>query len=494
MARSPGRQALARRRVLDYVRRLGLRRAAERLDTTTKELRRWLSTSIPASKLSAAIGLGKPGGKFVFLKGSRLTDLIKKHGLSHASRLTGIPGRELAELAKKRPGSAVKLDRDRLRQLNAKKGREKLAELLGVKPGQVDRANKPPIPKTTKRLKKFVDSYGDEATASFLGVSLRQLNHWLKKGIPRSWEGDVSQILGRTSSEGPDEQALKKGRPPVPTLDRTIASARRKVEAWNKKAPSRYHIRLGDIERWVRLGIFEQKLAAIKAAHATTRKPGKPTKRKPAPPRPPETPIVPPGAGVPKPPRHPPGEKPPRPPRPGPPRPPGRPPRKPPGPPPSQISAEKKRNFHQARIEAMTEGRYPVPQAPWSLIQSWKLMNRRGIHVYRKVEKFVHEIDLNKLGDQVVTLARRVWARLPGDNPIMTVKFTFAAMGDGNPFYPDGFIEGNDVNFFSRKVAIYYEWEIERLIRSLLREIWEVDAEQAMLFLEYYEIVKSLPL
>ncbi len=470
------RQLLARRKTLDYVKRLGLRKAARRLEAPVRDLRRWLDEGFPKEKIEAALGLGKPGGTYVYVKGSKLADLIKQRGSRSAATITGIPGKDLAALVKKNPRSAVKLRREALLKLTKKKGAEKTAEILGTKLRNVTRAKQPPLTEATLRLKKFVDTYGAEAASSFLGVTGRQLDGWLKKGIPRSWEADIGRIVGKRSI--PTEEAVKAARPPV---DKAVAEARKKALAWNKKVPGRFRIRLTDAERWAKLGNFNERFESAQRAYEASKNPGKPKKPKPAPPQAPPRPIIPPGALPPKPPAPPP-EPPTKPPKP---------PKKPPDTPPP-LDQEWRSNFLQARAEAFINGEYPKPPIPWNLVKRWALYSRNGIHTFRKVEKFVHELDLGKLGEVIIALCRKMWDLLHGKGELMSVRFTFSILGVGNPFYPEGFHEENRVTFPSRQPQVSTKEEIVREIMAIMEEIYYVDTNITPLFLEYYEVIKSV--
>lgn len=475
------RQNLARRKTLEYVRRLGLRKAARRLDASVRDLRRWLDEGFPKNKLDAAIALGKPGGQFVDVKGTRLAALVKQRGLRVVAALTGLPGTEIKNIVAKRPGARVRFDRDRLKNVVTTKGADKLAATLGTKTQNINEANRLPLTEATLRLKRFVQHYGEDQAAAFLGVTKRQLATWAKKGVPATWETDLDQVLGKRADQGTDARQVAKRRTEK-QIAKAIAEARIKAGAWNGKVPRRFWITLKDAERWARLGVFNHKLNAARTALAASKKPQKPTKRRPPPPKAPPRPDLPTGitpAEV-----EPPGEKPPKPPKP---------PKQPPEPSVTEIAEGKKRDFLEARVEAFAEGRYPKPKAPWGRITRWKLINRQGIHVYKKVENFIHNIDLVRLGSELISVARKVWLSLEGPLQLMTIRFVFAGMGSGNPFYPDAFVEGDTVNFFFRNLRIYDPSEIIPLVQELLNEIYMVDAEYTMLFLEYVEVVKSIP-
>lgn len=492
------RQKLARGKSLDYVRRLGLRKAAAKLETSVATLRKWLQSSFPAEKLDIAIGLGKPGGAFSYVSGSKLDDLIKKKGLRGVAILTGVPQKEIVKL-KGKGKKRVRIRRDKLDVLLKKKGTKGVAEIFGTKTDAVRRASKIPITQATTRLKRFIAKWGPSKTASFLGISQKTLTAWTKKNIPTTWEELLNQKIGRRVDQGPQQGDVEKERPRA-EIEAEIKKAVEAASRWNKQAKERrFRISKKNAEKWARLGVFNQKLdaakqalAAAKKAPAKRTKPTKPPRK--APPRPTIPPeALPPGGLVTPPPagpgeggEEPPGgdeppEKPPKPPKS---------PKKPP-PPPGDLSEEFRAQFMQARAEAFFEGRYPKPAAPWNIYRKWKLIHRHGISVYKKIEKFVRDVDLDKLGTSIIDTAKKVWIKLvTTTSTMMTIRIVMAVMGEGNPFYPDAFIQGNKVNFIMRTIKIVNQYDIEPDVRSVMEEIYVVDNENP-LFLEYVQTTKS---
>lgn len=487
MARKPSkaalRQALAKRKALAYVRRLGLRKAANRLNAKVSELRNWLETRFPGAKLDPAIGLGTPGGLLVGIPGTGLQTAGKKLGWKKLSKLTGIPRKQLQTDAK-RAGRVV-FDRKKLRAAVQKIGHQKLAELLGTKPRAILVANKIPLTESARRLGKFTKKFGEKEAANYLGISPARLSRWVKTGIPSNWERNIVSAIGRRVEDFPDEEIVKAKKP---KLEKRIASALKKVSSWNKKTKKRrFRISKAQAEQWARLGTFEKNWKAIKEALATSKKKVKTTRPKPPPRKAPSKPVFPPGfKPAPKKKKFkPPGKEPKKP---------QKVPEVPPEKPLAAIPEEKKRNFLEARSEAFIEGRYPEPPVAWDILKSWSLINRQGVHVFRKVQKFVHELELDKIAEKIISDTQRVWEKLPGDDrAFLTVRMTFSVMGDGNPFYPDAFIDGDSVNFITRNIQIYDISEIEQEVRSIMQEIYMVDLEETMLFFEHYEIIKSIP-
>ncbi len=124
----------------------------------------------------------------------------------------------------------------------------------------------------------------------------------------------------------------------------------------------------------------------------------------------------------------------------------------------------------------------------------WRLVNRHGVHAFKKVDRFIHELDLVKLTKEIIALARKVWDKVVGDGRVfMLITLTFAVMGDGHPFYPDAFIESDRVNFVIRNLQIYDIKDIDREVAALIREIYEIDIQVSPLYLEHYEVSKSAP-
>lgn len=492
--RTAGRQALARRNVLDYVRRLGLRKAANKLSARVADLRRWLDEGFPTEKLDRAIGLATPGGTHVGVRGSSLATLVKQVGKKAAAELTGLAPKKLNETLKKTPGAKVVINRKKLASLVKKEGAKGAAAKLGAEERAIKGATRPVLTKQSRALGQFAKKNGVEATAAHLGISAKQLNAWITKGVPRAWESDVGAAIASTAGRAFNPKHKR-------NVEAEIRAALSRTKAWNRNKPKRSQIPLATAERWARLGVYENKYGAVRdaflAAKAAakkkpSKKPAKPTKR-PAPPPPvPPKPDIP-DVALPIPPTPPPGYQAP------PPAPP--PPPEPPRPP---LPEEWKQNFLQARYEAMLESQqgqrlpqrsYKPPPIPIGRIKEWKLVNRHGVHVFRRVNEFVSDLDLKKVGSEIARLALEVWKRLAtkDSRAFMLITLTFSVMGDGHPFYPDAFVEGDSVNFVIKNLQIYNDRSIDRDVRALMRDIYEIDSEVTPLYLEHYEISKSTP-
>jgi hypothetical protein len=469
--------------VVDYVRRLGLRKAANKLSVRVQDLRRWLDEGFPEEKLQRAIGLAKPGGTHVGVRGSSLATLVAQVGKRAASELTGLTTKQISETLKKTPATKVVIDRKKLAGLVKTEGTQGVASKLGAEERAVKGAAKPVLTKQTRDLAKFVKARGLDETAAHLGLSVRRLSQWLKTGIPRQWESDVSAAVSSTSGRTFTPERER-------NVDKDVKLALTRTKAWNRNKPKRNQISLATAERWARLGIFEAKYGAIRDAYQAAKKapPKKPTKTAK---RPPPPPVVPPKPDLPD------IALPPAPPTPPEPPPPPEPPR-------PSLPEEWKQNFLQARYEAMLESQqgqrlpqrsYRPPPIPAGRIKDWKLINRHGVHMFKVVAEFVSDLDMKKMGNEISRLAKEVWKRLAtrDNRAFMLITLTFAVMGDGHPFYPDAFIEGDSINFVIRNLQIYNEKSIERDVASLMREIYEIDAEVTPLFLEHYEISKSTP-
>lgn len=501
------RQKLARAKSLDYIRRLGLRKAAHKLETSVATLRKWLDSRFPVEKLDLAVGLGKPGGAFSYVSGTKLDELVKKRGVRGVAMLTGVPQKEVAKLKGKNRGR-VRIRRDKLDALIKKSGTKGAAEVFGAKTDAIRRAAKIPITQATTRLKKFIAKWGEDKATAFIGVAKKTLTAWTKRNIPASWEDLINQKIGRRSDQGPEQEEIEKGRT-TEEISRQIKKAVEKAERWNRQTNQRrFWISKKNAEKWARLGTFDDKLNAARAAYQAAKAP--PPKRKPkpkrpprrAPPRPTIPPVaLPPGGLAPErepsppppsdtgeeppdltpPPSEEPPEKPPKPPKP---------PKQEPTPS-GDLPDEFRQEFLQARAEAFFEGRYPKPQAAWNFFRKWRLIYRHGVSVYRQIEKFVRDTDLDKLGTEVVTQAKKLWVKLvTTTSTLMTIRFVIAVMGEGNPFYPDAFIQSNRVNFVTRTLKIVNEYDIESDVRAVMEEIYVVDNENP-LFFEYIQVTKS---
>lgn len=103
-------------------------------------------------------------------------------------------------------------------------------------------------------------------------------------------------------------------------------------------------------------------------------------------------------------------------------------------------------------------------------------------------------MDLDAFAADVIRIARRIWRFNIGrgvGREIMSIRFTFSVMGSGNPFYPDAFVEGEEISFPTRHVQIYSIDDIVPAIREIISEMYFVDSEVTMLFLEHVEFIKS---
>jgi hypothetical protein len=299
-ARLKSRQRLGRRKALDYVRRLGLRKAARKLDASIGDLRTWLDRGFPSDKLDAAVGLGRPGGAFVAIKGTNLKKLLKRLGKHKIVRLTGLSLKQLVATTKKKPGARITFDRRRFRKLVAKTGAKDTAELLGTKTAAVEGAKRIPLTEVSRRLGKLGKQYGRDNLARYFGISRARLDLWTKNGIPQSWEKDVNAALGKRAGINIDEKKIT--RAPERDIEKIVAAAKKQARKWNAGKPRRQRISLHDIERWARLGTFATRFAALKEALAASKKPQKPGQRKRPPQKAPPRPILPPGAAPPRPP------------------------------------------------------------------------------------------------------------------------------------------------------------------------------------------------
>lgn len=487
------RQKLARQKSTEYIRRLGLRKAAAKLETRVPALRKWLDEGFPTEKLDLAIGLGKPGGAYSYVFGAKVDDLIKKKGLRSLAALTGVPQKQIAaQKGRKR----LRVRRDKLTKLIKSRGAKGTAELFGAKPDAVKRASKIPITQATNRLKKFTKQYGLDQAAKFLGVSKKTINGWFARNIPPTWEDLINQKIGRRTDQGPEKEDVEKERSKA-DLEREIKKALEKAARWNRETKNRrFHISKKNAEKWARLGIFEEKMVSARVALAASKVPPPPNKkRKPKkPPRKgPRRPTIPPKALPPEglapeppPPPHPPAgapppEKPPKPPQP---------PKETPGTS-GDLPDDFRLEFMQARAEAFFEGRYPKPEAAWNYYRKWRLIYREGVSVYKQIEKFVRDIDLDSLGTRLIQTAKKVWTMVvTTSSTLMTIRLVMAVMGEGNPFYPDAFIQGKKVNFVTRNLKIVNEYDIEADVRALMEEVYVVDNENP-LFLEYAQVTKS---
>jgi hypothetical protein len=476
------RQRAARHGVLEYARHLGRRKAAARLHTTVARLDQWLKSGFPPDRIAIAAGLRKPGGATTTIPETNLGKFLRRVGGQQASKATGIPRKELRDAVKKARArgqiAAVRFDRDRLEKLVKNIGEKAVAEFLKASPAALDRARK--IPKTiaTKRLDRFVRAYGVDHVAGYIGVTQRLLLNWLKKNVPRSREKDVNRAAGTTSDSGASsddvlDAGIKRD------YERRLAKAKKKVEAWNKKALPKQRISNATIERWVKQGLFEKNFSLAQRVAAAAKRPVK--KQRPTPPPPPSR-------GPPPPTLFPEGRQP-------------RLPRPPKIPPKTPIISEQLRErmatFLEARAEAFFNGRADPykPLNSFGRFVRWIGQNRTGFRYYGKVQEFVHVTDLTEIGNRIIRAAREMWKMVDGEDSFMTIRLMFSARGTGNPFYPEAWTaHERDVEFFVRKTESIYEMnEIEWMVRSILSDAYEVDKE-ILLFFEHFEVVKSIPL
>lgn len=480
------RQDLAHKKVLDYVKRLGKRKAAARLETSVAQLDGWLKKKFPTGKLTAAIGLGKPGGAFTTIRNSDLSKWLKKVGHRKAAKLTGIPASELSALAKARAKvgmrSGIRFERSALEKLIRQKGLAEVAELTGAKDGDVLAARRVEKTDVTKRLQRFIDAYGQDQTASFFGVSKDTLKRWTKTNVPPSWERQINNIVGTSPDRGETEDKILE--PVERDYVKNLAKAQRVVREWNKKVGKRFQISKKTIERWVRTDTFDNNFALAKKVYEDSSKPVKGKKQPPPvkPPPPPSPTLFP-------------EEEPPSP-VPTPPTGPGAGPPQPPGIDLTEIEAERLQRFKEARAEAFFHGlpESVQPLNTWSRISQWVLTNRYGVRVYVKIQQFVHLLNLTSVGNKIISWARKVWKAISGDGQYMTIRLTFSAMGAGNPFYAEAWVpDDKRFDFFTRNTdQITDVREVDYQVRSLLQDAYEVSKE-VLLFFEHFEIVKSLP-
>jgi hypothetical protein len=136
------------------------------------------------------------------------------------------------------------------------------------------------------------------------------------------------------------------------------------------------------------------------------------------------------------------------------------------------------------------------PMNPFDQYIHWKGTSRLGIRYYGKVKEFVILINLTALGNKIIKLARQIWnmVKTIDVSAWMTIRAIFSIQGAGNPFYPQSF-EPTDqkFTFAPRGTEVITEpHEIERQVRSILSDAWEI-AQEHLIFFEHFEIVKSVP-
>jgi hypothetical protein len=474
------RQDQAHRKALEYIKRLGKRRAATRLETSVKELDGWLSKKFPTAKLTAAIGLGKPGGAYTIVKGADLAKWLKKVGHRKATAITGVPAGELAAVAKfrakKGQRSGIRFDRNKLDKLIKTKGLHQAAELTGVDEASLLAATRVPHTETTRRLKRFVRDYGLGQTASYFGVSEKVVKKWTKTNVPPSWEKDVNRAAGNQLDKGASEEEVTGAKERDYTKD--LARAWKTLSTWNKKVQKRFQVPKATLERWVRTGSFESNFAMAKKIYEDSGRliTGKVQPPPVKPPPPPSPTLFPEGPLPPMPSPTGPGQ--------------GKLPNI------SEIEQERLAIFKEARAEAFFKG---IPDAyrpmnTWSRISQWNLTNRYGVRVFVKIHQFVHLLNLTTVGNKIIDWARKIWKAISGAGEFMTIRLTFSAMGTGNPFYAEAWVpDDKRFDFFTRSTdQISDVREVDYQVRSLLQDAYEVSRE-ILLFFEHFEVVKSLP-
>ncbi len=474
-------QALARKRVTDYAARLGLGRAARRLDVKVDTVKGWLTRGFPKHVLADALAFSGSGGLYVSVRGTSSKELVGKLGKKKAAKLLGLGAKTIT--ARARRDAPVRFRRSVLVALVRKKGKKAVAELLDTTPRTVDKARKP-IPTTaTQRLRKTIETQieargaaGKVQVARFLGISEKQLGRWTEWNVPRSWEKAVSRKLGgKDRWARPEPKTIAGARAPT---KKAIEAAKTEARRWNRQAPARFRISLTEAERQARLGTWSAHLAQAKTALATSRKaPRKPRRRGKAPPLPPRPRPTP---AIPKPP----------------PRPRPRPPTAEKELPAELRTPEEIANFRQLRIEAFLGQRAETAKryrnAPYGRTIKAGGAGRRGFIQYGKVEELVHLIDLEALGRRVIEKARKLWRKIPAGHGIMTIRFTLSALGSGNPFYPDAWIPDKDKISFFRVTSdrIDEPTQIAEEVWGLVNQIYEVGATM-LLFFEHFEIARS---
>jgi hypothetical protein len=475
------RQNLAHRKVLEYVARLGKRKAAARLQASVRDLNGWLAKKFPQNKLTAAIGLGKPGGAFTTVKGTDLGRWMKKVGRKTASTLTGVPAEELVAIARKLKSAGrragIRFERSKLADLIKKKGLTGVADLTGAEESSVSNARHVRSTQATKRLKKFVKEYGKEEAATYFGISPQTLKRWIEKNVPPSWEKEVNHATGTAPDRGASSDDIKGA--PVRNYKKNLAKAWKTLSEWNKKVPRRFQVTKATAERWVRIGTFESNLSLAQKIYEETKKTIEGTIQPPpvdAPPPPTPSIIDEKDAklpDLPKPPKPERGTK-----------------------SISEIQATALADFKEARAEAFFKGEHDnfKPMNSWSRISQWSLINRYGVRVYVKVQQFVQLLNLTAVGNTIIDWARKIWKTIKGKGEYMTIRLTFSAQGQGNPFYAEAWVpDETKFSFFTRNTdQIVDIREIDYQVRALLKDVFEV-SNDILLFFEHFEVIKSLP-
>ena len=476
VSRAKIRQRLARTKVLDYIERLGKRKAARRLLTTVSILETWIrGKRFPPEIIESAIGLGAPGGAYTNVRGTRLAIIKKKFGLKKLSRLIGLTPKEIRRHLKRFPKGSVRVHRETLEEQVRKQGLAKLAKILGATKRRVDNARKRPITEPTRRLRRLVNTYKLPQISSFLGVSEATLKSWLRKNVPPKWEAAVTRAAG-TRPDKETSQAnilVTKGRTEEQIL-KEIKLAEKKIDTWNRKHKTSPQITKATAEIWIRTGVFEKMFEAAKQAILDAKSPPKPPKI----PQPPVKAPAPPSPTLyPKPP-----------------------PKLPKAPPRTGKSIDENvqqamDDFRRARAQALAtnpDATKYLPQSPFGKTEIWRGIHRAGIRHYGKVEEFVRLVNITALGNKIIKTARDMMRMMRKPGSYMTITLMFSAQGAGNPFYPEAFEpDKNRFGFFKRMTGVITDVrEIDHAIRSILNEAWEV-SEKILMFFEHYEIVKS---
>ena len=481
-----GEQLKARKTLLGYINRLGKRKAARRLDTTVAEVESWLRKgTFPAAVLPEIIGLGEIGGGFTSISGTSLTTALKKLGAKQLATLTGVPVERLKQLAKRNNKAKIKIGRKQLAQLGEKLGWEKLGKTLDVAPGALKGLAKHPQTDVTFRLREFVSEHGEDLVAYYIGLTPHHLKKWLETNVPRDWEADLNRIIGRRSDQGVSREEIRARLLDKRSLKTDLEEARAGADKWNKSIDpkhKRFHITNAQAKRWGQLRTFKENLDRLKQSYDQYLREKKKKKDKPVyPAQPPITPPI-----TLPPPLFPGGEPPPLP----------VPPKKPQPIPMTEAAKEALADFLAARTEALAHDKHAgiLPMGAFNRYNLWQGISRHGFRFYGAVRQFVILCNLTAIGNKIITEARNMWALVNGRSEFMTIRFTFSAQGSGNPFYPGAFEpDKNEFNFFNRNTDIMPEPRfIERAVRSILHEAWEV-AQETLLFFEHYEIVKSVP-
>lgn len=464
-------QELARRRVVDYVGRLGLRRAARRLSTDVKTIESWLSKGFPKEVLPDALAFSGSGGLYVSVRKTRTKELVKQIGKRRASKLLGIPAEDLKKRIKR--NAPVRFSRPALVALVKKRGLERVAKILGTSERSVDVARKPVPTAATGRLRSLVEEHGEAKTARFLGISESRLRKWSEWNVPRTWERAVSQKIGRDKWARPKKEDVEGAKR---RTKREIDKAKTAARGWNSRVPPRFRIGTAEAERQARLGQWDQYLALAKHALAQSKKaPGK-TRGK-APPLPPvrrPKPVIP---------------------RPEP-KPRKRPKEREKTLAPELASNKAIRNFQELRAEAFVSGEAAIAHryrdAPFGRMIKAGVPGAEGFIEYGKVENFAHLTDLDALARRIVTRARALWKRIKNGVGIMTVRLTFSAAGSGNPFYPDAWVpDENKISFFrASTLRIDEPRQISEEVYGLANQIYEIGTSM-LLFIEHFEIARS---